>query len=827
LPYYFFHSSPFPFIFCLIWCYSKSKNLIPNKLGFIFTFTLLCISLQAEFYQHPKLVELRKECDSLQCPKRYAEAYRLLAEDLYLPLEERFAYLDIAEQISREIADQYDLMAIFAQRGRMYLDKGRFVESLAAFSDGMTYAGSREDPKWLEQEGWFLTGYGILLYRVALFEDARAVFKECAKVMHRIEDDYGEAVALNNVGLCFLNLGDLDSAEHHFKTAFEIRKRIGDQFLLCHSQLYLARLYRLKEQWAKADLAVQAAQRYSEEAKTFEFVGDIYAEWAEIALADEDLAEAAHFLNRAKEMSAPFRDLRWMQLKIRLFQKLNIADSLNFYLDSALYTAKEFGNLDLQLELLAQKEHLLNQIGEKKKADSILKVSLALSKELLSVKDSIQHDMMQVQRAFANNRQQLLILEKGNLEKEQIIAKQRRNLILTTIIALVLLSSFIIYYRVSQRIRKLSRNVRLLNERSRLAAEQMTAGVLALDKSGRLIFINQAAQEHFSFFNEKPLEEGADFLKQLRNEGLSKDWELRVNETRKHKTFQNISSRQKDLRTYYHLVSISLMESEGENEGLVAVITDVTSSQEKSIELGKKTHALEQSNKAKEKVLSLLAHDLKEGVVSSLELAKISLEENETQEMPKHLQMIKESLSRTKTLLFKTLDWVKHQGEGLQIQRNSFYLERLVNDVIKEVEPQLEAKKITCLNKIPKTLTVIADPNALRVVLRNLLTNAIKFTPSEQGKIEFSSKVLSEQQVELRIKDNGLGMSSQQVSNLMSGVALISTTGTKGEKGTGMGLSLCQQLLYQMGSTLKVESSKGEGSLFYFSLEGGPETSQQ
>lgn len=784
------------------------------------------LSLKAQLFQKEGLIELRKECDSLECPDKYAQAYRLLSENLKLPLEDRFFYLDIAEKISLELADKADLLAIHAQRGRLNLDKRRYVESLKAFGEGSKHLGYRKDEQWLEQEGWFLTGYGILLYRVRLYYDALEVFRDCAKVMHSIDDHYGEAVAWNNVALCYFNLGVLDSAEHYFLKAYKVREEIGDQFLLCHSLLYLSRLYRAKGDLAGADSAMAVADRLNRESDRNEFLGDIFCEWAQIALGEDDLASAAYYLEEAKGMDFPYLDLVWLDLKIQLFERLGLKDSLMYYLDTALFTARDFGNLDLELELLSKKRVLLAEENKVALEKEVMARSLAVSRDLIAIKDSVQQDMLRVQREVSENNTRLKKLEISNQQQEETIRTKNSQILFISLIAVLLLAAFTLYYYFYNRVRKLSRDVRLLDERSRLAAEQMKAGVLVIDRGGRLLFQNNAARQHFAFFNGEGLREGSEFLSQLKDAALKKDWSLRLREVKNIGNYQNISNRDRELRSYFHMVSLSTIISEGRSEGIVAVINDVTVSQEKSAALSRKTQALEQANAAKEKVLSLLAHDLKEGVVGSYELAKLSLEGSDDQERVLHLKMIQDSLGKTKSLLFKTLDWVKHQGNGIQLQRKNFYIHRLVNDVIKEQQLKIEAKQISCLNNCPEELEVTADPNALRIVIRNLLANAIKFVPVHAGQISFRCERIPGHKVEFFIEDNGQGMGPKQVSDLMDDEKLMSTPGTQGEIGTGMGLSLCRDLLFQMGSTLQVESSLGEGSIFYFPLDS-PQGSQE
>ncbi|WP_421753351.1 ATP-binding protein [Croceimicrobium sp.] len=782
----------------------------------ILSFSLL--SSGSSFYQQASLIDLREECDSLDCPERYCEVYRYLAENLYLPLADRFHYLNIAEQISLELADKHNILAIYSQAGRMNLDKGQYAASLEAFSKGIDYLGYKNDEDWLQQEGWFLTGYGILLYKVKLYEDAKGIFKDCAQVMHRNSDTYGEAVALNNIGLCYSNLGEPDSALYYFTQAYELRLGLNDKFLLTHSMLYIARMYRQMGNRSRADSALEKAAYYNDLSTEFEFIGDIHCQWAEIAFDDEDLISASYHLQKAKEMSSPFKDLTWLNLKIRLFKELSLKDSLIFYIDSALSTAQSFGNLDLELSLLYQKEKLYREIGLDKEADSILLRVAALSQKLLRIKDTMQENLMVVQGDFIENRSRLQNLEASYREKEKIIASQNTTILLVTIIALILLSAFILYYRINNRVRKLSQNIRILNERSRLAAEQMTSGILAFDPNGELIFSNQAARDHFRFFGNFDLEENKDFLSQIIQKEMLEDWQLRIQEVKDKQSFQNMSSRLKDDRKFYHLVSMREMKTEDQKVGAVAVITDVTNSQERSLELSRKTQALEVANSAKEKMLSLLAHDLKEGVVSSLELAKLSLD-GDPQEHGTHLQLIYESLGRTKTLLFKTLDWVKHQSNGLELQRNKFFIGRLVADVIKEKEEILIQKSVECLNQVDQNLQAVADPNALRVILRNLIGNAIKFVEPKVGRVQIQSRRINSAKIEIAIVDNGRGMTPVQIANLLGGEKLNSTKGTMGEEGTGMGLHFCQDLLYKMGSTLQVESSLNLGTVFYFSLD--------
>lgn len=791
----------------------------PSKLFLILFLSLLATIAGAQIFQHPKLKALRQVCDSLECPEKYALNYRLLGEDLFLPLKDRLQALEIAETISINLADSYDLMAIYAQKGRINLDKGRYSQSLKAFAEGIQYAGYKDTEHWLEQEGWFLTGYGILLYRVNMYQNALGIFEDCASVFNRINDDYGEAVALNNIALCYSHLNQLDSAVIFFKKALRIRERYGQKLLMTHSLLYLAQVNRKMNNADKADSLLNQAIAYSEQADDFAYIGDIYAEWAEIARDDGELDKMANYLERARQMEHPFRDLRWLDLKIDLFSRKSQYDSLRFYIDTALVAVRDFGNLDLEVRYLSLKEKLCRGQGQVEEANAILREINRLNQSILSLKDSLQIEMMQVQSDFFENRVRLENLESSFEEKEAIIKTQNRVLLLVTIIAVILLLGILLVNYFFQKLKRATNRLHSLSQRTRLAADQMLTVIIAFNESQKVIFANRAAVKYFKKFDGLDLKEGQNFLKQLKSETLREDWLTYLKQAGDLSNYQAVSSPVFENRQYFYLVSLSEIQRKGRKEGTVAVLTDVTASYEKSLELSKKTRALERANEAKEKVLSLLAHDLKEGVVSSMELAKISKDpEVDNDSRKTHMNLIYESLGRTKTLLFKTLEWVKQQNDVLELKKSPLSIKRLCDDIIAEQKDLIARKKIRLVNTIDEDLMVLADPNAIRVIMRNLIGNAIKFVAPEKGLIRLGSELQNSQEVEISVKDNGRGLSPQQVANLLGGERLQSTQGTMGEKGTGMGLQLCQDFLYNMDSALQVESSRDKGTNFYFKL---------
>ena len=141
----------------------------------------------------------------------------------------------------------------------------------------------------------------------------------------------------------------------------------------------------------------------------------------------------------------------------------------------------------------------------------------------------------------------------------------------------------------------------------------------------------------------------------------------------------------------------------------------------------------------------------------------------------------------------------------------------IINESIALVLESAKSKGIEIAYDIPDDLAVFADSNILQTVIRNLVSNAVKFTP-KGGKISVSAKATSDKGVQISIKDTGIGMSPKMVDNLFRLDVQTNRKGTEGEHSTGLGLLLCKEFVEKHGGKLWVESEEGKGSTFAFSL---------
>jgi signal transduction histidine kinase len=125
-------------------------------------------------------------------------------------------------------------------------------------------------------------------------------------------------------------------------------------------------------------------------------------------------------------------------------------------------------------------------------------------------------------------------------------------------------------------------------------------------------------------------------------------------------------------------------------------------------------------------------------------------------------------------------------------------------------------KNIELKSSVTDNLTIIADKNMIKTILRNLISNAIKFT-HKNGKVEVKAIIVNKQ-VEISVSDSGIGMTKETMAKLFRIDANLSTCGTENEKGTGLGLFLCKEFIEKHGGKICVESESGKGSIFKFFL---------
>jgi ligand-binding sensor domain-containing protein/signal transduction histidine kinase len=231
-------------------------------------------------------------------------------------------------------------------------------------------------------------------------------------------------------------------------------------------------------------------------------------------------------------------------------------------------------------------------------------------------------------------------------------------------------------------------------------------------------------------------------------------------------------------------------------------------------------------NATKDKFFSIIAHDLRSPFNNFLGLTEMMVEELPNLTMDK-LQEITASMRNSAISLFRLLEnllqWARMQQGSLSYKREILVLFHIVDESAAVIQETAKNKNIVLSVDIPENLKVFADSNVVQMVVRNLLSNALKFT-KEAGKVSISAKAV-ENMVIVSVEDSGIGMSTNLIENLFRLEATTNRKGTNGEPSTGLGLIICKELIENQGGKLWVESKEGIGSVFHFSMYSSSEYS--
>lgn len=262
----------------------------------------------------------------------------------------------------------------------------------------------------------------------------------------------------------------------------------------------------------------------------------------------------------------------------------------------------------------------------------------------------------------------------------------------------------------------------------------------------------------------------------------------------------------------------NLVEAKEKLERKVAKRTSEIQQQKEQIE--KQNVDLEVANATKNKFLSLISHDLRNPVASIDQMALlINMQYGKVSEekMRLYFEALKNSSTQTLNLLDNLLIWAHTQTNRITINKEQISVDELISETASSCSSVANKKNIELKFPTESKLKIIVDKNTIETVLRNLITNAIKFTP-ENGIIEVQTEEKGNEII-FKVIDNGVGMKDEVMENLFKIENLSSRPGTLGEKGTGLGLILCYEFLALNNGKIWVESELGKGSVFYFSVE--------
>lgn len=276
----------------------------------------------------------------------------------------------------------------------------------------------------------------------------------------------------------------------------------------------------------------------------------------------------------------------------------------------------------------------------------------------------------------------------------------------------------------------------------------------------------------------------------------------------------------KDGSVFWGLLTISaVLDNHSKAQYMVGRIQDIDESKKATAQILRLNDQLKAASHQKDQLFSIISHDLRNPIWASRQLIKLMIDNYERfnkETLLKHLGILYKSAGNVYELLEELLKWSSMQMLDPEFKPEKLEVSSIVEEVTRTLSESIKKKNISLTINVSRHLLVMADRSMFKTILRNLLGNARKFT-RPHGSISILAKELQDF-IEISVEDNGTGIKPENINKLFNTASNFTTFGTEGEKGTGLGLDICYQLVIKQGGHISVESKWGEGSSFVFTL---------
>lgn len=454
---------------------------------------------------------------------------------------------------------------------------------------------------------------------------------------------------------------------------------------------------------------------------------------------------------------------------------------------------------------------------------TILEVSPSVSRFLLYEREELIGTPVQNVYFDKNDRQELLreAKEKGELLDYELRLKNKNNeLVWASINNINLLDREGNLMGIESMVRDISFRKHAEDEMRKLstAVEHSPVSIIISDLEGKVVYANPKAVETTGYSLEELLGQNPRVLKsgETDSQEYRHLWETISKGNQWSGTFHN---KKKNGTLYWESSSISpIRDNSGKIINYVAVKEDITEKKKINDELIDSEARLKIANQTKDKLFSIIGHDLRSSIGSFGPILELLTDEKNLDETEKSV-LLNALIQGSKTsynLLENLLSWASGQSGRINLEPVHFNIHEIIESNMDLLSSSALQKSITLAVNSHKIVSVFADRNSIDLVVRNLLSNAIKFT-NEKGSITIN--VLAKGKfIEIEIADSGVGIKKEVAGNLFNSNSFYTTLGTNFEKGSGLGLVLCKDFVQKNGGDIRVESTVGVGSKFIFSI---------
>jgi PAS domain S-box-containing protein len=678
---------------------------------------------------------------------------------------------------------------ILSLMGEAYNQLGKYDSSLTYYYKCLSSYKADEKNK---EKAKIYHKMGVVYYNLKNDEKAIDYFKKSLEMNVEVSDTVGISKSLNSIASIYFSENKLNKTQRYLERSLELSSQIKDTTTIVSILNNLGLVAKKRGEYQKAleyyRRSIKLKKLINDKngiSYSLLNIGNLYAEQGKYSLALSNY-------NRG----------------FKIAKNLEIKKLESLYLEALSDNYKKMGNISRAYEFLQKhlevREELLNEKNQEKIAELETRFQLKQKENEIEI--------LSKERA----------LQKANLKKQKLI----RNIIIGVFAFLLVL--VILLYRSVANKRKTNSILRDKNEEIEVQSKILEEKNEELNK---LSLVARETDNVIIITNSKGIIEwGNDAIKRLYGIDIER---VKGKNIFKTSTCEDINNIKKKLFQFKKSISYEsyiksggkifyqqstmtpILDSNGEIDKIIVVDSDITSQKEVEKELKKKRAELERANATKDRFFSIIAHDLKNPFNSLLGLSEmlVSKRDKLSEEKIKSFEEGIYNLSKQGyDLLSNLLEWSRAQLNRIEMEVNTLNLKKQVDYVTGLNESRAKGKEIEIKTEIPQDLLIRADENMLRTVLRNLISNAIKFTrPGGWVQIEAYSK---NETVYIEIIDNGVGIPDNKLDTIFNLDESYRTEGTNKEKGTGLGLILCKEFIDKHNGNISVQSEVGNGTRF-------------
>lgn len=672
--------------------------------------------------------------------------------------------------------------------GSLYARMGKQTEALEYYSQSLLI---REQIGFLASTASTLENISRIQKNLGLYNDASKSLQRSIKIREDLKDSRSLGSTYNELGNLFAEKGELADALMNYLKSLRIRQEANIQLDIAKSLTNIGLIYRRLGSHTNAQKYFeQALEMTSEEtdpigkALIFVHIGNTFLDIGESQKALTNYKSALELREQVGNKLAVSQAMRSVAAA---YSELSDYSNSKKYLNLALNQLRELndekGIADTYNELgnLAQKENnLLLAIEYYNQASEIYTKHSELDKKGLCVRKigEIQTTLGKYDDALTSLNQALSLgINTENTKLIELTHLALHNLYSTQGLNKEALESYYKYIHIRDSLN------------SALQKEAIWQASLDLE-------LNKKAEEIKAIEGE---------VENLRAEAQLKTIQL---------------EKQTLIRNFFAVILLFLLLiASGSIYGYLLIRKKNNWLNEANEKLAQSESDLKKLLQTKDKLFSIIAHDLRSpftALVGLTEVLSTQADKLETSEIAEYGNLIHESSEKLLNLIDNLLQWSRSQTGKIKLVPQKISLFELANEIIGLLGLQANAKNIRIISTISKEVSVYADYETIATVIRNLVSNAIKYT-DQDGMITISA-YNQDKKVIIKITDNGVGIDKQNLSKLFKIEQSFSTKGTKQEAGTGLGLIVCKEFVELNKGEISVESELGKGTTFSFWL---------